>query len=159
MRTEIYTLEKENLDIFEGIIPSEITNNVPEPGYFTIGAVSKVDGEDVLMGLSQFYIDITSEGECFADLMYVYVLDDYREQGIGLKLVEKVNSILKKSDVKSCFTRISKSVKDEALLSMDAITSFLKECSFIPTKEVLVGETLPFPDDKDSKKFIRLTRR
>ena len=160
MRIGIYTLDKDDLNTMADFLPDFVVERAQKPGYFSLGAVGKVDDEDRIVGAAQFYIDINASGECFAYLIYVYVMEDFRRDGIGTKLVDKIGSILKKSDIKMCVVRLPDK-KDVFLYKKTPkpdIESFLKACDFITTKEEIVGETLPDTTDKHTK-FVRLTSR
>lgn len=158
VKTDIYTLDLDDLKAFGEEIPDKITANVNKPGFFTIGAVGVTDGDEKLVGMSQFYIDITSEGECFANLMYVFVVDGYRRQGVGTKLVDKVNNILKKSEIKMCIARVPEEKSKAIMIPLKDFEKFLKESDFFITKEEIVGETEE-KDKSKTKKYIRMTRR
>ena len=137
MRTEIYTLDRDDLTILSDYLPEYVVERSYLPGYFTLGAVGQVDEEDTLLGMTQFYININSDGECFAELVYIYVLEDYRHNGVGTRLIERVNRILKKSDIKTCMLLIPS--EDDKLMGYETpgteLENFFKECSFITTKE------------------------
>ncbi len=160
MRTGIYTLDKEDLETMKDILPDFVIERSHEPGYFSLGAVGKVDGEDVIVGVAQFYIDINASGECFAYLIYSYVIDEFRRDGIGTKLIDKIGSILKKSDIRMCVARlpIKKDVFLYSITPKENVEDFIKACDFIATKEEIVGETLPDSTDKNTK-YVRLTGR
>lgn len=160
MRIGIYTLDKDDLNTMADFLPDFVVERAQKPGYFSLGAVGKVDDEDRIVGAAQFYIDINASGECFAYLIYVYVMEDFRRDGIGTKLVDKIGSILKKSDIKMCVACLPNK-KDVFLYSITPkaeVESFIKECDFMVTKEEIVGET--FTDmTENSTKYVRLTGR
>ncbi len=160
MRVGIYTLDRDDLETMADFLPDFVVERSHEPGYFSLGAVGKNDGEDVIVGVAQFYIDINASGECFSYLIYIYVMEDYRRDGVGIKLINKIGSILKKSDIKMCVARlpIKKDVFLYQLTAKEEVESFIKACDFIATKEEIVGETLPDSSDKNTK-YIRLTGR
>ncbi|GEM_PF-6909459 len=160
MRIGIYTLDKADMEAVAQFLPDYVVERAHEPGYFSLGAVAKVDGEDRVVGISQFYIDINSSGECFAFLIYNYVMEDFRRNGVGTRLIDKIGSILKKSDIKMCVACLPNK-KDVFLYSITPkaeVESFIKECDFMVTKEEIVGET--FTDvTENSTKYVRLTGR
>ena len=160
MRIGIYTLDKEDMEAVAQFLPDYVVERAHEPGYFSLGAVAKVDGEDRIVGISQFYIDINSSGECFSFLIYNYVMEDFRRNGVGTKLIDKIGSILKKSDIKMCVACLPNK-KDVFLYSITPkaeVESFIKECDFMVTKEEIVGETLTDMTE-NSTKYVRLTGR
>ena len=160
MRIGIYTLDKADMEAVAQFLPDYVVERAHEPGYFSLGAVAKVDGEDRVVGISQFYIDINSSGECFEFLIYNYVMEDFRRNGVGTRLIDKIGSILKKSDIKMCVACLPNK-KDVFLYSITPkaeVESFIKECDFMVTKEEIVGET--FTDvTENSTKYVRLTGR
>ena len=162
MRTEIYTLDQEDLSLLRDEIPDYVINRSSEPGFFTLGAVGKADDEDGIIGVAQFYINITEEGECFSELIYVYVNEEYRRNGIGTKLLERVSRILKKSDIKTS-TFIVPDPLDDRLgyeISMDDLGKFFGECSYLKSKDdnKLLITTMDDLFENISKKRIRFAR-
>ena len=137
MRTEIYTLDRDDLSMLSGVLPEYVIERANLPGYFSLGAVANVGGEDTLTGVAQFYININTDGECFAEILFIYVLEEYRRQGVGTKLIERINRILKKSDVKTCALLIPEAADE--LMGYESggqeLEYFFKECSYISTKE------------------------
>ncbi len=131
MRFSIYTLAASDMDAFYGLLPDEVTENIGRRGYFVIGAV---DDEYTLVSMAEFFIGLTPEGECDAEVVYVYVKEPYRGQGIASQMVGKIHRILKKSGV-------GKSV---ALLEGDEIREFFKENGYIMMKV-----------DEESDQFLR----
>ena len=137
MRTGMYMLDGDDLEVFRDTLPDYMIDRALERGFFSIGAVAKDGEEDTLVGAAQFYINITPKGECFAELIYVYVVEDCRRQGIGYKLIECINRILKKSGIKVCTLLLD--LEEDSLagygLPVKEIESFLQMCSFRKTKD------------------------
>ncbi len=131
MRYSIYTLAASDMEAFYGLLPSEVTDSVGKRGYFVIGAV---DDDYTLISMAEFFIGITSEGECDAEVVYVYVKEPYRGQGVASQMIGKIHRILKKSGV-------GKSV---ALLDAEEIREFFKENGYILMKV-----------DEESGQFLR----
>ncbi len=160
MRVGIYTLDKEDLNTMSAYMPDYVIDRAHDPGYFSLGAVSTIDDVDRIVGAAQFYIDINSSGECFAYLIYTYVMEEFRRSGVGSKLIDKIGTILKKSDVRMCVVRLPE--KKDVFLYKDTskgdVEKFIKSCDFMATKENIVGETLPDTTENIAK-YIRLTSR
>ena len=160
MRVGIYTLDKEDLSTMSTYLPDYVIERAQDPGYFSLGAVSSINDVDRIVGTAQFYIDINSSGECFAYLIYTYVMEGYRRSGVGSKLIDKIGTILKKSDVRMCVVRLPE--KKDVFLYKDTskgdVEKFIKSCDFMLTKENIVGETLPDTTENIAK-YIRLTSR
>ena len=162
MRTEIYTLDKDDLSMLSGVLPEYVIERADLPGYFSLGAVANVGGEDTLTGVAQFYININADGECFAEVLFVYVLEEYRRQGVGTKLVERINRILKKSDVKTSTLLIPEDADE--IMGFETggkdLENFFKECSYISTREEMavwrteLGSVLADVADKKANKSV-----
>ena len=167
MRTGIFTLDKTHLEMMNTQLPDYVVDRAADMGYFTIGAVVTEDDEEMLVGAAQFYINITEEGECFAEIIYVYVREDYRREGIGAKLLERVSRILKKSGVNTSMTLIPASVRStlQYELSPEEIESFFKDSSYIAMSEGMAAyssvlfDVFPKLDENQVKRFVRLTNR
>ncbi len=167
MRTELYTLDREDLVALEGEVPEYVISRAHDPGYFTLGAVTSKDDDDIVVGIAQFFINITPDGECFSEMIYVYVDKEYRRQGIGTKMVERVSRILKKSSVRTS-TFILPDTLDDRLdyeSGADEISKFFKECDYISAKDdsdvwiTVMNEIIPGIEKRKVTRFVRLTDR
>lgn len=146
MRVALYTLANEDIaDLQENY--GEFVSNLGKNNYFSIGAYTESDEEDKLLGVAQFYLNINDDGECYAVLDYIYVNNDIRRQGVGTKLIDKANRVLKMSDVKTSIIDISGNLsslpEDEA-----SFCGFLKESGYIAEKSGNTG---------GAKRFVRFT--
>ena len=167
MRTELYTLDREDLAILEGEVPDYVINRAHDPGYFTLGAVVSDGDEETVVGIAQFFINITPEGECFSEMIYVYVTEKYRHQGIGTKMVERVSRVLKKSSVKTSTFILPDTIDERLGYEADAnvITKFFKECDYITAKDekdvwiTVMGEIIPGIEKRKVTRFVRFTGR
>ena len=127
MRLRFYTLDTGELKNFSKTAGYGIPEHEGEDGYFSIGSASNPEDEDGLAGVAQFHLDVDEAGECYGILDYIFVEEEYRRLGIGVKLANKLSRILKQSGIKRCLAKIPDDQAD--------IESFLKECGFLPTKE------------------------
>ncbi|MCR5774134.1 MAG: hypothetical protein K6G42_03520 [Lachnospiraceae bacterium] len=157
MRMHFYTLEKEDISPLEPYIPKHVLSNISAEGYYTLGAVCDPDGDRVLMGMLQFYVGMSETEDCYAELIHVFVLDEYRRRAAGVRLVNKADSILSGEDIDIFMVRVSP--EDISDLSEEDLESFLKECGFISTKDDIVGTEDPGSRDPGQKRFFRFTGR
>ena len=111
MRIDTVTLEKDDMDFFAGRIPTEVTRNTGEDGYYTIGAVD--EGKN-LLGVAQFCVGVGERGHTEAGLYYIYVEKGKRKRGVGRTLLSDVLSILKKSGIERIFAFPGKDYAIEA---------------------------------------------
>ncbi|MCR5452836.1 MAG: GNAT family N-acetyltransferase [Lachnospiraceae bacterium] len=110
MKVGLYTLAKNDVEIFKGIVPDEVIENTGKTGYFVLGAV---DEEYKVIGITQFYINMLTDEECDAQFVYLYVTDEYRNEGIASQMIEKVHRILRKSDISKSLVLLSKEENTE----------------------------------------------
>ena len=148
MRVALYTLAGEDMaDLQENY--GEFVSNLGKLNYFSIGAYTYTESEeeDRLAGVVQFYLDIYDDGECYAILDYIYVKDDIRHHGVGTKLIDKANRVLKMSDIKTCIVDLSNNTTS---LPEDELSflGFLKESGYIAEKSGMTG---------GGKRFVRFT--
>lgn len=139
MKLKIFTLDKKHLKEFSKMSDCCIPGFYGDRGTFSIGAVFGSDAESTLVGLAQFHLGLDEEHRCFGILDYIFVEEAYRRRGIGTKLVDAQNRILKQSGISKCVAEVSDGVAE--------IESFMKESEFLPTKE------------KNGKAYIRFLNR
>lgn len=148
MKVAFYTLDDDELVDLK----DDHKIYVPDPGgqrRFSIGAYTKSGDENELLGMVQFKLGIYDDGECYAMMDYIYVNAEIRRQGVGTRLLDKANRVLKKSDIKTSIIDLYGSDKvlpeDE-----DAFLIFLKETGYIAVKSDKAGRT---------EHFVRFTDR
>ncbi len=157
MQIEIYTLEKEDISPLEQYIPKNIVDNISEEGYYTLGAICYPEDDAVLIGMAQFYVDISVSGDYYAELIYVFILDEFRHNSAGVKLVKEADSILSGGAIDVIIARISP--EDISELSEADIGEFLKECGFIYTTDNITGVNDYKARDAGQKRFFKFTGR
>ena len=148
MKLVFYTLDNDEIaeltDDYEVSVPTRGGEKI-----FSIGAYTKPEDDDKLLGMVQFRLGIYDDGECYAVMDHIYVDEDTRRQGVGTKLFDKANRILKKCDIKTSIIDLSgdpkASPEDE-----DAFLAFLKEVGYIAVKSDKAGRT---------EHFVRFTDR
>lgn len=100
MRINPVTLEKKDIDFFSGRIPDEVINNTGADGYYTIGALSS---KEELLGIAQFCVGTGGRHHTEAGINYIFVEEEARGKGVGLKLIAEVLSILGKSGIRQVY--------------------------------------------------------
>ena len=161
MRMQFYTLEKQDIEPLRQYIPSNTADRTGEEGYFTLGAVCFTEEEAKLMGMAQFYVDSAADSDCYAELVYVYVTEEYRRQSVGARMVSKADAILSAEGVGVFMTRFSPDDENRPAgeLPGDEKEEFLKECGFIATKEDIAGKSGTAGYAPKEKRFFRFTGR
>ena len=164
MKTGIFTLDRETLEEIGELLPGYVIRRAQEPGYFTLGAI---DDHDEIIGITQFYINITEEGAGFAEIVYIYTMDGCRREGIGAKLLDKVNRILKKSGVPVSTVLVPAS--DRGMIRYETpakeIDAFFEDCSYIASKDSIKSFKTVLEDifqglnDRNVKRYTRLAGR
>lgn len=138
MKVDFYTLTEETLRKMSGELPEYVIKRAEQQGCFTLGAAVK-NGEErgILIGMCQFLVNKVTDTEIVAELAYIYVYEEYRREGVGLMLLDKMSSILKNSDIKRSLT-ILVSEEAESLgyeFSENDLEEFLREGDYMPTNE------------------------
>ncbi len=166
MRTEIYTLTKADLPLFKGLLPEYVSSRTQKKGYFTLGAIGVEEEKHILLGMAQFHSGITDNGEYYVELVYVYVVEEYRRSGIGTKLLDRVRTILRKSGVKTLTLLIPAADKGDfrSDLPVASLEKFFGELGFTLTKadfdkwESFLREEYPDLTEKDVKRYIKMIK-
>ena len=166
MRIEICTLDSEDLKTLGSAIPTYVIERADEDGYYTIGIVKKKT-DDPILGIAQFFVNITRTGECFGELIYIYMTEKYRKQGMGGRMLDHAAGILKRSGI-SIFTFLLPYPADKKLaypMSQKETESFFGSCGFFKVKPDLelwvttMDELVPDISQKKVTRYIRLTDR
>lgn len=166
MKTEICTLDSEDLRTLGSAIPKYVIDRADEDGYYTIGIVEKKT-DDPILGIAQFFVNITPTGECFGELIYVYMAEQYRKQGMAARMLDHAAGILKRSGI-SVFTFIIPnpvSKKLEYVLTVRDMEAFFGKCGFFKVKPdpelwvTTMKELVPDVDQKKLTRYIRLADR
>lgn len=158
MRTQMYTLGKSDIERFQEKLPKYVIENSSKKGYFTLGAFGMDNTDKQLIGVVQFYINITADSKYVSEIVYIYVRSDYRSQGIGTRLLERVDRILKKSQVDINLVMLPES-KDE-MWSQD-ISIFFNENGYIFTEDRIPvwkgawGSLMNEQKEQSMRKYVR----
>ena len=153
MQTEIYTLERDDLSIISDRIPAFVADRAGAPGYFTIGAGQGILGDDRLKAVCQFYVGAFQNGACFGRLDYIYVSEDVRRKGIGRKLIDRMDTILKNSGISTAvllFPKAGNRLPGFGIEREEAL-SFFESSGFFLTKD---EEAVYFSDIKTLSKRL-----
>ena len=87
----IFTMTKEELPVFEDMLPDHVKEHFGLPGYFTTGAL---DDEGFPIGALQFHIDGDPSKVYIANLEYVYVVPEGRRESIAWQLHKNYMQVL-----------------------------------------------------------------
>ena len=132
MHTDIYSLERDDLSIIADRIPAFVADRAGAPGYFTIGAGQGILGDDRLKAVCQFYVSAFQNGAFFGRLDYIYVSEDARREGIGRKLINRMDTVLKKSGISTAYLLFPK--KGSKLpgfsINREETKAFFESCGF-----------------------------
>ena len=134
MKIEVFSLDPGHLLNFRGRIPTNIFDNSERDGFYTVGAVVNESGEVSLIGLAQFFVDMNRSGECYAELVHIYVFDEYRRKGAGTGLTDKIMSIIGKSGMKKCIAKVPAEGDERLKISPKDLEAFLIESDFLFAK-------------------------
>ena len=137
MKTIVYSLARKDLERMSSVLPDHVREKAGQSGCFTLGAVVSDGEKNLLTGMCQFFINPVTEDQIVAELAYTYVYEEYRREGVGLALLDRMTSILKKSGVEKSLT-ILVSGEEETLgygFSLEELDEFLREGEFLPAKD------------------------
>lgn len=90
---EITEQEKEALDTF---FTKETLDNIGMNGFYTMAAA---DDEDFIAGVMQFYIGENAVDEVTAEITYLYVDPEFREQGAASVLFADFKDCIQSADI------------------------------------------------------------
>lgn len=171
MKLIFYTLTKQSLEKMGRLLPGYVIKRGGQEGCFTLGAVQRTEDEkELFVGMCQFLINKVTDTEVVAELAYIYVCEEYRRKGAGLSLLNKLSSILQRSEIKKSLTIL---VGEEAEIlgygvSEEELGEFLRAGDYLPTTEFSefwdMAERKLFGGISDilvtnSKKYIKNTYR
>ncbi len=127
--TKFYSLNENSSDISFDEFPEFVTSNIGKEGYYTLLSVEEKENEDEsdFVGLAQFYLGMNIKGMILAELVYVYVVKEYRGRNEGYKLIQMMTDILKEQDVDAIVTN----APDDG----GETEQFFRECGFITARD------------------------
>ena len=109
MSIGMFTLNRQDMGVFEGLLPESVKDNAGKPGYYVLGVA---DDDYTILGMAQFYIGMTPDRTITAEVCYIYVKEGSRGQGLATRMIDKVHRILKKSGVERSMVLLEKTGKE-----------------------------------------------
>ena len=148
---KIYSLKETSSNSSFNMIPEYVVSNIGKEGYYTLLATDKKDEDEAFVGIAQFCVDINVRGKFFAELVYIYVAENYRLMDAGYKLMQKVGDILRDQEVDVITATIPYNEMGEVIsdISEQGIGIFFRECGFLTARE----------DSGKRPRLFKLTRR
>ena len=116
MRYGLFTISRRDIEDFKELLPDYVFANCKNKGIFMLGAT---DEEMRLMGLTQFFVGMLENGEAIADIVYVYVFDEYRKLGVASRMIREVHKIMKKSGGEKCFAFLEKKQSEQQVFKLN----------------------------------------
>ncbi len=98
METVIKSLNRYSILAFHDLVPDYVLILGRKKGNFTLGIVTKGEPES-LIGMAVFRVSSTDKNVGYAEVIYVYIIEEYRRQGLGSRLLLGTDIILQKSRV------------------------------------------------------------
>ena len=137
METVIKSLNRYSILGFHELVPEPVIKAGRGESCFPIGIVSREGKEESLLGMAVFFVSSTPNHRGYAELIYVYVVEEYRRQGLGQKLMEGIDDILKKSGLKFSLAILPPAGENGILqdISSDELKMFLISCGYVPTED------------------------
>ncbi len=90
MEIKLYTLRKKDLELFDSVLPDYVYELSDRKNYFTLGATGEDQGKENLLGMAQFRTAVTEDGSLYAEIVYVYVFDEFRRKSVGSVLTDRI---------------------------------------------------------------------
>lgn len=154
MNTVIKSLNRYSILAFHGLVPEYVIKIGRRDGYYALGMIDREGGKETLIGMSVFYVSSTSGKVGYAEVVYVYMIEEYRRQGQGNKLLRGVDYILRKSGVKYILALLP-SAEDNGFgyaMTENELNMFIIAGGFIPAedpREIRPSVLREFFDAKD----------
>ena len=99
METVIKSLNRYSILAFHDLVPEYALLLGRKEGSFALGLVTKGEQSESLIGMVVFHVSSTARRIGYAEVVYVYIIEEYRRQGLGAKLLRGTDVILRKSGV------------------------------------------------------------
>ena len=112
MRYGMYTLGRNSMERFREVLPEYVLANCGRNGVFVVGAAAK-DGR--IIGLTQFFVRMLPKDDAVADIVYVYVVDEFRGNGVASRMIAEIHKIMKKSGGEKCLALLKKKQKEQQM--------------------------------------------
>lgn len=98
----IIQITETTVKAYEHMIAPEQLYPLDRPGHYCLGAVAEKDGKETAAGILVFDISEGSVGEesaIAAQIQWLYVEEDFRNQGIGNELMTELYRILNQAEI------------------------------------------------------------
>lgn len=128
---------------------SDIYENIGKNGYFTI-AVS--DDEDFVAGVLQFYVSESEDKKVTSSITYIFVDEEFRNNGAGTNLIWKLKDILSESGIPEVTAEVY-SEGTQNLISLLEKEGFVFDSEVIYEAEVPEGMNLK-KTSKNADKYL-----
>lgn len=96
MRIRLFTLKREEASLFEDDIPESVCERIGQKAYFTLCAADVYNDP---AGMCQFYVGQLSDGRSVAEIVHVYVKEEYRRQGVASRLISGALAAMEDSSI------------------------------------------------------------
>ena len=111
MRIRLFTLKKDEASLFEDNIPQSVCDRIGQRGYFTLCAADVCNDP---AGLCQFYVGQLYDGRSVAEIVYIYVKEEYRRQGVASRLISGALATMEDSSIGRVAVFLSKNETEAA---------------------------------------------
>ena len=103
MDFRIVSIPPESVEEFNPDIPGLVAESLKQPGHYALAALGSDDEGDFLLGTLAFYLGDSAEDEYYVSMIYIYVDEEYRENGVGTSLINEVHRVMSEEEVaESC---------------------------------------------------------
>ena len=96
MRIRLFTLKREEASLFGEDIPKSVCDRIGQREYFTLCAADVYNDP---VGFCQFYVGQLNDGRSVAEIVYVYVKEEYRRQGVASRLISGALATMEDSSI------------------------------------------------------------
>ena len=137
METVIRSLNRYAILNFHDIVPEYVIQAGRREGYFALGIVGKTGDEESLVGMTVFFVSSTGNHRPYAEIVYVYVIEEFRRQGLGKQLLNAMEGVLKKSGQKFSLALLPDPESEEFQYATEAeeLQQFFVSCGYEETVE------------------------
>ena len=127
----IFTITNKDKDDYEIFFSPDSYEDIGKKGYFTMAAT---DDEAFVAGVIQFFVGEDIRKGVTASITYLYVDEEFRNEGIGTLLISRLKDVLYSSGI----TQVTAEIFGK---TSDGLKPFLEKEGFKASGEVLYGQT------------------
>ena len=132
-----YTITNNDKEALEDFFSKESYENIDTQGYYTLAAE---DDDEFIAGVIQFYIGEDAKDDVIADITYLYVDTEFRNQGVGTVLLAEFKNIISSAGITLATAQVPESAGDEI---RDLLTQEGFEENRLSAKDYLFELKLP----------------